>query len=193
MKDLAHTSVSPVGVNHSPWRGRLVLIALVLFFALPFLAAKTILSQHWYQSGVTNNGELLEPRLTFEQLNLDNPLQGQQWQLGFVLPVSCEQSCQHRLYLLGQTHTALGQYQSRVTPVVYVLPNQVLPELPSSFAVVEINRQFLQSVPSQGYLIADTLGQLVMFFPPVVESQQVSQSKGLLFDLRKLLKLSRVG
>lgn len=59
--------------------------------------------------------------------------------------------------------------------------------------MVIVNDAFTGAVPSQGYLIADTLGQLVMYFPPATEEEQVSHSKGLLSDLRKLLKLSRVG
>jgi hypothetical protein len=174
-------------------RGRLTLLALIVFFALPFIIAKAILSNHWYQSGVTNHGSLVEPRVTFESLELVNPLQTKSWQLGFMLPEDCNDACINRLYIMGQTYLALGKYKERVTPVVYVMPDQVLPELPESLSVVTVNAAFADVVPEQGYLIADTLGQLVMFFPPTSEDKQVQHSKGLLSDLRKLLKLSRVG
>ncbi|WP_394149288.1 hypothetical protein [Vibrio maritimus] len=174
-------------------RGRLTLIALVVFFALPFIIAKAILSNNWYESGVTNHGQLIEPRMTFETLGIDNPLQSQSWQLGFMLPATCDEACMNRLYIMGQTYLALGKYKERVAPAVYVLPEQALPELPETLTVVTVNDAFAGVVPSQGYLIADTLGQLVMYFPPATKEEQVSHSKGLLSDLRKLLKLSRVG
>ncbi|GMQ48228.1 hypothetical protein [Vibrio sp. 10N] len=174
-------------------RGRLTLLALIIFFALPFIIAKAILSNHWYESGVTNHGTLIEPRVTFDSLGLVNPLQTQSWQLGFMLPAECDEACINRLYIMGQTYLALGKYKERVTPVVYVPAGQSLPELPGSLSVITINPEFAAVVPSQGYLIADTLGQLVMFFPPTSEDNQVAHSKGLLSDLRKLLKLSRVG
>ncbi|MGR5286064.1 hypothetical protein ACP3V5_12135 [Vibrio maritimus] len=174
-------------------RGRLTLLALIVFFALPFIIAKAILSNHWYQSGVTNHGALVEPRVTFESLDLVNPLQTKSWQLGFMLPADCNDACINRLYIMGQTYLALGKYKERVTPVVYVLPDQVLPELPESLSVVTVNAAFVDVVPEQGYLITDTLGQLVMYFSPTSEDKQVAHSKGLLSDLRKLLKLSRVG
>ncbi len=174
-------------------RGRLTLLALIVFFALPFIIAKAILSNHWYESGVTNHGTLVEPRVTFESLDLVNPLQTKSWQLGFMLPADCNDACINRLYIMGQTYLALGKYKERVTPVVYVLPEQVLPELPESLSVVTVNAAFTDVVPEQGYLIADTLGQLVMYFTPTSEDKQVAHSKGLLSDLRKLLKLSRVG
>lgn len=105
-------------------RGRLTLIALVVFFALPFIIAKAILSNNWYESGVTNHGQLIEPRMTFETLGLDNPLQSQSWQLGFMLPAACDEACMNRLYIMGQTYLALGKYKERVAPVVYVLPGK---------------------------------------------------------------------
>lgn len=174
-------------------RGRLTLLALIVFFALPFIIAKAILSNHWYESGVTNHGTLVEPRVTFESLDLVNPLQTKSWQLGFMLPADCNDACINRLYIMGQTYLALGKYKERVTPVVYVLPDQLLPKLPESLSVVTVNAAFVGVVPKQGYLITDTLGQLVMYFSPTSEDQQVAHSKGLLSDLRKLLKLSRVG
>lgn len=191
-------TTSTVSSNATPTassvrRGRLTLLALIVFFALPFIIAKAILSNHWYESGVTNHGALVEPRVTFESLDLVNPLQAKSWQLGFMLPADCNDACINRLYIMGQTYLALGKYKERVTPVVYVLPDQVLPELPESLSVVTVNAAFVDVVPEQGYLIADTLGQLVMYFSPTSEDKQVAHSKGLLSDLRKLLKLSRVG
>ncbi|MGR5175621.1 hypothetical protein [Vibrio mediterranei] len=174
-------------------RGRLVLLALILFFAMPFIVAKAILTNNWYQSGVTNHGELIEPRVTFDSLAIENPLQEQSWQLGFVLPKVCEEECLNRLYIMGQTYLALGKYKERVTPVVYVQAHQKVPQLPDSIQRVVVNEEFNQLIPIEGYVIADTLGQLVMFFPPTTTANQVEHSKGLLSDLRKLLKLSRVG
>lgn len=42
-------------------RGRIVLLSLIVLFALPAIIAKVVLSQGWYETGVTNRGELVEP------------------------------------------------------------------------------------------------------------------------------------
>ncbi|MGF1777852.1 hypothetical protein [Vibrio nomapromontoriensis] len=182
------------GTNRrAQWKGRLTLLVLVLFFALPFIFAKTILSNHWYQSGVTNHGVLVEPRVTLGDLGVNNPLQHESWQLGYMLPSVCQAACQNRLYVLGQTYIALGHHQERVTPVVYVLPGQTVPELPNSVMMIEVTDQFVSAVPKEGYVIVDTLGQLVMSFEAATAENEASHSKGVLTDLRKLLKLSRVG
>ncbi|MFC5079413.1 hypothetical protein VTH8203_01375 [Vibrio thalassae] len=187
------TGTTPLFKPKAVLRGRLTLLALIVFFALPFIVAKTILSNNWYESGVTNHGQLVEPRVTFESLGIVNPLQRDSWQLGFVLPAKCDDACLNRLYVMGQTYLALGKYKERVTPVVYIQSGYALPKLPDSVAVVTVNDGFSDIVPPQGYVITDTLGQVVMVFEPTTKEQQVAHSKGLLSDLRKLLKLSRVG
>ena len=62
------------------------------------------------------------------------------------------------------------------------------------FEAIKVNQAFHQVVSDFEYVIVDPLGQLVMRYPKV-ESQDdlVRQSKDVLADLRKLLKLSRVG
>ncbi len=176
-------------------RGRIILIALVLMFVLPVIVAKTVLVNHWYHSGVTNKGVLIEPRTSFESLGLDNPYQEKQWQLAYVLPKVCDDFCQQQLYLLGQSHIALGKYQSRVSPVLLVAKDSDVGAIKTEpFNTITVRGEISQIVSDFEYVIVDPLGQLVMRYPKV-ESQEllVGQSKNVLADLRKLLKLSRVG
>lgn len=175
-------------------RGRIIFVSLVVLFALPAIIAKTILSQHWYQSGVTNKGELIEPVISYSTLGLDNPFNREQWQLGYVIPRQCNEFCQQQIYLLGQSHIALGKYQTRVAPVLMVAPWSDPNVASEVYEQVEVNSQFSGVVAEFEYVIVDPLGQLVMRYPKAdAESKLVAQSKGLLSDLRKLLKLSRVG
>ena len=182
-------------MNRSITRSRLTFVALIFVFALPALLAKLVLSQNWYNSGVTNKGVLIDPNTSFSSLGVDNPYFGEQWQLGYVIPQKCEAMCQQQLYLLKQSHTALGKYQQRVAPVVLVSrlsDPQVLDDI--TFPIVPINDAFIQVVNAFEYVIVDPRGQLVMRYPKVASTNDlVAQSKGLLADLRKLLKLSRVG
>lgn len=176
-------------------RGRMIFIGLVLLFALPAIIAKTVLTQHWYQSGVTNKGELIAPTATLASLGIDNPYQQSQWQLGYVIPAQCDDFCQQQVYLLGQSHVALGKYQQRVQPVLLVTEHSADIELEQGkYTRLLVNQDFEQIVHPFEYVIVDPLGQLVMRYPRVESQDQlIAQSKGLLADLRKLLKLSRVG
>lgn len=182
-------------MSNTVTRSRLKLLALILVFALPALLAKLVLSKHWYNSGVTNKGELIEPARNLQSLGLINPHQGTKWQLGYVLPKHCDSFCQQQIHYLQQSHIALGKYQQRVAPVVLVDKNSdpaMIAMLP--IEMIKVNDSFTNVVSGFEYVIVDPLGQLVMRYPQVgSEKELVSQSKDLLADLRKLLKLSRVG
>ncbi|MDA0130101.1 hypothetical protein OH458_18670 [Vibrio sp. MarTm2] len=182
-------------MSNPVWRGRIIFLTLVLMFALPAILAKTVLTNHWYQSGVTNRGVLIEPSVSYQTLGIDNPYAGSQWQLAYVMPSRCEAFCQQQLYLLGQSHTALGKYQDRVSPVLLVRSdNEVMPKVAEQFSVVNVSGNLNHLVSGFEVVIVDPLGQLVMRYPKVkAESDLVQQSKDVLADLRKLLKLSRVG
>ncbi|SDH98512.1 hypothetical protein SAMN04488136_14130 [Vibrio xiamenensis] len=176
-------------------KGRLILIGLVLLFAVPVFVAKAILVNQWYQPGVTNRGILIEPRVTYQTLGMTNPFASKQWQLGYVLPAECGAICQQQMHLLQQSHVALGKYQDNVAPVVFVTPDSDLAQLyDRKVTAIEVSAQFLELVEASEYLIVDPLGQLVMRYQKLSQPEElVEQSQGLLADLRKMLKLSRLG
>ncbi len=181
-------------MNNPVLRGRLIFVALVIMFALPAILAKTVLINDWYQSGVTNRGVLIEPNVSYQDLGVTNPYAGAQWQLAYVVPEQCDEFCNEQLFLLGQSHVALGKYQSRVSPVLIVSTRSDAIDIPEAFAVINVDEQFDKVTSGFEYVIVDPLGQLVMRYPKASEqSELVQQSKDVLADLRKLLKLSRVG
>jgi hypothetical protein len=172
-------------------RGRLVLISLVCLFALPALIAKLILSQGWYESGATNRGKLIEPYTTLEQLGQAPPQTVHGWQLAYVVPNQCEEQCQEQLYLLKQSHIALGKYQDRVMPVLWTSESSDSVDVPME--TMAMNALVAKKVEQGQVVIVDPLGQLVMSYTPKANEDLVKLSKDMLADLRKLLKLSRVG
>ncbi|CAK2143874.1 Cytochrome oxidase Cu insertion factor (SCO1/SenC/PrrC family) [Vibrio crassostreae] len=177
-------------------RGRLVLIGLILIFALPAIIAKTVLDQNWYTSGVTNSGELVEPRTTLADFGVTVPMAGEGWLMGYIAPVECESLCEQQLHYLNQSYLALGKNKERVTAVVFVSEGNSLsgsldkPDLSLLTGGDQLSTEFAPA----SIVIIDPLGQLVMEYKSVSDpSQLVGQSKGMIHDLRKLLKLSRVG
>ncbi|MCA0934084.1 cytochrome oxidase biogenesis cluster protein [Vibrio alginolyticus] len=172
-------------------KGRLVLISLVCMFALPAIIAKLILSQGWYHSGVTNRGELIEPYTTLGQLGQVSPQAVHGWQLAYVVPEQCDTQCQQQLHLLKQSHIALGKYQERVVPVLWTSGTSDLVAMPME--KMEMNSSVEEKVEPGQVVIVDPLGQLVMSYTPKPDEDLVKLSKDMLADLRKLLKLSRVG
>ncbi|MEC7942385.1 MAG: hypothetical protein VX212_18645 [Pseudomonadota bacterium] len=177
-------------------RGRLVLIGLIMVFALPAIIAKTVLDQNWYTSGVTNSGKLVEPRLTLQDFGLTAPMGEEGWLVGYIAPTDCDSLCEQQLHYLNQSYLALGKNKERVTAVVFVSEGDALPgafnkpDLSFLYGGEQLSTKFAPA----SIVIIDPLGQLVMEYKSVSEpSQLVGQSQGMIHDLRKLLKLSRVG
>lgn len=172
-------------------KGRIVLVSLICLFALPAIIAKIVLSQGWYETGVTNRGELVEPYITLEQLGQPSPLDEKGWQLAYVLPPECKEQCQQQIHLMQQSHIALGKYQERVVPVIWT--SEETNNVAQSIVVMQMNDSLSSRVKAGQMLIVDPLGQLVMSYTPEANEDLVRLSKDVLADLRKLLKLSRVG
>ncbi len=172
-------------------KGRIVLGSLICLFALPAIIAKVVLSQGWYETGVTNRGELVDPYITLEQLGQPSPLEEKGWQLAYVLPSECKEQCQQQIHLMQQSHIALGKYQERVVPVIWT--SEEANGVDQSIVVMQMNGALSSRVKAGQMLIVDPLGQLVMSYTPETNEDLVRLSKDVLADLRKLLKLSRVG
>ncbi|HDM8169832.1 TPA: cytochrome oxidase biogenesis cluster protein [Vibrio harveyi] len=178
-------------MTNAATKGRIVLVSLICLFALPAIIAKVVLSQGWYETGVTNRGELVEPYITLEQLGQPSPLDEKGWQLAYVLPPECKEQCQQQIHLMQQSHIALGKYQERVVPVIWT--SEETSNVAQSIVVMQMNDSLSSRVKAGQMLIVDPLGQLVMSYTPEANEDLVRLSKDVLADLRKLLKLSRVG
>lgn len=193
-----HEKLSVGKGDRSPRSDKRVLWLMLVIFVLPVIAAKLILSMHWYQSGVTNHGQLIDPRLHYQDLQLKNP-SVHTWQMAYLLPQQCGEICQQQLHLLKQGHIALGKDQPRVVPVVIVATQDDLNVLKDSGFVLLFAPQLwrqpsMQSFAAQDFVLIDPLGQWVMRYPTVINKNDLpDELKGLLADLRKLLTLSRVG
>ncbi|MEC4727956.1 hypothetical protein HWQ46_20685 [Shewanella sp. D64] len=181
-------------MNSPKKSGTKPLIILLLVFLLPVVAAKIVLSMNLYQGGATNKGELLSTGTSYASLAMDNP-KPKEWQLLYLLPEHCDQLCLDRLYILQQSHVALGKEQDRVHTLILLDDNSDTSALSGvSFETVKVNPPLSEMLNQQQMIIVDPLGSLVMRYPPVSgRDKQILQAKALISDLRKMLKLSRVG
>ena len=92
---------------------------------------------------------------------------------------------------MQQSHIALGKYQERVVPVIWT--SEETNDVDQSIVVMQMNGALSSRVKAGQMLIVDPLGQLVLSYTPEANEDLVRLSKDVLADLRKLLKLSRVG
>lgn len=177
-------------------RKTMLLVAAV--FILPVALAKLALEMDWFSRASTNKGVLLEPIPNLANLDSQH-----KWRLLYVLPSRCDAACENALVAINQVWVALGREQDRAEPLVIVMadsdakPRQHLSEFPGirmmQASQQDVNEVF-KDVPTDGIFLVDTMDNVVLRYPPQIEQQQaVLHSRDILADLRKLLKLSRIG
>ncbi len=185
--------------HHVSKTSKRALIGIFAVFSLPVILAKVALDQHWFNPGVTNKGELLSPKLDLQQWVQDID---HKWQLIYVLPAQCSQRCENALRSIHQVWLALGRETDRAQPLVLVSAQSDVVKLAelrqdNVYQVRTFSTAATASLtPSeeQNIFIADTQGQVILRYPTQSDVEKaVLASRDILADMRKLLKLSRIG
>ena len=178
-------------------KNRRLLLTVAAIFIVPLVFAKLVLGLGWYTPGVSNKGNLLEPPI--EISSTENALLPPQWRIATVVPETCAEACEHALYVLSQSFHAMGRMQNRVAPVGIQAEERLSqPALPADSTLTFITLpeavESLQDIPANSLLIIDPLGNVVMWYEGSEDRQEmIMQARDLLSDLKKMLKMSRVG
>ncbi|MFW8591193.1 hypothetical protein ACOI22_10355 [Glaciecola sp. 2405UD65-10] len=176
------------------------LMLMIAVFVLPVLLAYFALKFEWFNEASTNKGELLQP--VIEAGGLLNTSQ-QKWHLLYVIPASCAQSCQNAIYSIKQIYQATGKESDRVSTLFIQTEgssNDVLSEvlaLPGVELIQKseenVNKVF-NNTNINAIFITDTMHNVVLRYPTTANAEEaIMDSRNILADLRKLLKLSRIG
>lgn len=199
-------------------RQRRALIGLALMFFAPLGLAFYLYYGHgtWHPGGHVNVGELVRPARPLPALVL--PLMGSgtttanflthKWTFLYVLSGPCDESCRSRLYDTRQVRLALDRDMDRVQRVLIAdgdcCDAQFLREQHPDLIAIRASAADApllallpgydpaaapasnQSGAPRVYLI-DPLGNLMMFYAADVKA------KGMLEDMKRLLRLSSIG
>ncbi len=216
-----YTHAAKVGSTVRRQRGflssRQSLVLLGLLFLSPMLIAWIMhLSgqQGWLPEGTTNQGVLVEPPRPLV-LPAGTPsaaggviqedyLRGK-WTLLYIGATDCGETCRTNLYHLRQVRLAQGEHIKRVQRLFLVADTttleplaDVLHEYPDMTTGALAPAQsaelaplfMIDGIPAHGaeriYLI-DPLGNLMMYY------QAGADPRGMIKDLKRLLKYSRIG
>jgi cytochrome oxidase Cu insertion factor (SCO1/SenC/PrrC family) len=203
-------------------RQRRTLIGLALMFFAPLgLSFYLYYGKNWHPGGHVNAGELIQPARPLPLLALPLLSTGEtppqflkgKWTLLYLQHGPCDDECRRHLYDTRQVRLALDREMNRVQrvfigdgdccdlqelkaahpdliavragpadePLLDLLPNQDLLR----------NRDLLLSreaaVNSHRVYLIDPLGNLMMFYTPE------AKPKGMLDDMKRLLRLSSIG
>lgn len=188
-------------------KNRAILLLLTALFVAP-LAVAWLLVDQWRPAGHTHHGELLEPAqpVAYFRLRqsdgseLSEEFLQRRWTLAYVSDV-CERVCRDSLYHMRQLRLAQGKDMGRLQTLFLMStePEQEFeawlaeehPDLAKGVADHASRDFFEQAFPGQAdgpwiYLI-DPLGNLFMRYSTDTDPS------GIRKDLKRLLKLSRIG
>jgi cytochrome oxidase Cu insertion factor (SCO1/SenC/PrrC family) len=190
------------------------IVLLVLLFIFPVAASFVLYTTGWRPSGTINHGELVQPARPIKDVSLTQ-LDGKQmrfadlqkkWTLIYFGSAECLSQCKDNLYKMRQVRLSLGGEGTRVQRLFVVTnPNALdllkyeLKEYPN-MAVVTGPANNIEALASQFDLpvgtpldnldriyVVDPLGLLMMSYPADADPG------GMRKDLRRLLKVSRIG
>ena len=195
---------------------RQALVLLGLIFLAPTFVAWVMHhsgEDGWKPKGTTNRGNLVHPArpltmpadMVSDGMSLQDYLQGK-WTLLYIDADVCDESCRNNLYKMRQVRIAQNENMKRVQ-TLFLLRADSLPDEVGGFLAQEhknmavallsatntaaIVPQFqVDDTPVMGaqrVYIVDPLGNFMMYYLPDADA------RGMLKDLQKLLKYSKIG
>lgn len=192
----------------------LIVFLLILVFLGPMVFAYyTYQKADDFELKTTNNGDLLKPVVAIESLAIKDPLTkanidrivfAKKWSLIYLVPKNCIQGCHENLYKMRQLHTALGKDMPRLQRIYMFLEphidsnvHQFLQETYPEVLQIALDTQHITSlVPNHehkkysqvgAFYIVDPQGNVMMYYPGDMTI------KNVLADLKRLLKVSKIG
>lgn len=191
-------------MNKTSGRPRLMLLALAVVFAAPFAGAWLIYHFTDIGQGSADNsyGELIQPPVKVQDQALKDPGGGGEptlhgkWSLVYFMPSDCDRACAGRLAAMREVRAMLVRDAARLQLVAATataggesLPAGIPAAVHQGILLLEgFDRAAYPGAAADGSLfLIDPLGNLMMKYPPG------STSEGIVDDLKRLLRYSRIG
>lgn len=182
-------------MTESVTRSRRTLLLLAALFLLPVVFSFVAYYSGWRPAGSTNHGELLQP---IRQLPaLAQSLSGK-WAMAYVGDGACDSDCQQALVFARQTRLSLAADTTRMNWVLFAIDHccnrEYLDAAHKGIIAIDAaagREQLLAVLPNQdlqhSLFVIDPLGNIVLRY------DVRNNPRGLLEDLKKMLKLSHIG
>jgi hypothetical protein len=195
----AETSATSVERARLRMRNLRTLALLAALFFLPLLLAFiTYYGSPWRPARHVNHGLLISPPVVLPQVLVPDPWHGH-WSLVYIGAGGCDAACRATLWVMRQTRLALGTDMTRVTRVFLATAaccdreflGHEHPGLTVLDAATPAGQALLDAFPRAArehtLFLVDPLGNLMMSY----DARQ--NPRGLLLDLKNLLRLSQIG
>ena len=165
---------------------KLKFLLIVFVFVLPFIFAKYFFDNDATSTrGTTNHGSFL-----VDEINITSLADNDHWIILQVIDGKCDTSCQDNMHMLRQINTALGKDMGRVKRyLLHKNTNENTVYLDNYPKVILLDRSETLynklTKMDERIFIADPFGKIILGY----ENDFIA--KGLLKDMKKLLKFSK--
>ena len=165
---------------------KLKFLLIVFVFILPFIFAKYFFDNDATSTrGTTNHGSFL-----VDEVNIASLADNDHWIILQVIDGKCDTSCQDNMHMLRQINTALGKDMGRVKRYLlnnYTDENAVYLDNYPKVIVLDRSETLYNKLTKmdERIFIADPFGKIILGY----ENDFIA--KGLLKDIKKLLKFSK--
>ena len=165
---------------------KLKFLLIVFVFVLPFIFAKYFFDNDATSTrGTTNHGSFL-----VDEINIISLADNDHWIILQVIDGKCDTSCQDNMHMLRQINTALGKDMGRVKRyLLHKNTNENTVYLNNYPKVILLDRSETLynklTKMDERIFIADPFGKIILGY----ENDFIA--KGLLKDIKKLLKFSK--
>ncbi|MBD1582023.1 transmembrane cytochrome oxidase associated protein [Pseudoalteromonas sp. S16_S37] len=150
---------------------------------VPLVLAYTAIKLDWLPEHTTNHGQFLKSELRIPSWQ---PSGEQLWTIAINAPDTCEAPCEQQFQALDNLYVALGKHQKDVALAVL---NRALVKAP---LVNYQSYHVAADLPPASLYLIDHTGLMVLQYQYFAEQDKNrAEQKGLLSDLKKLLKYAR--
>lgn len=177
---------------------RLFLLLIILSFAGPLILASLM---YKYSDLVPiaapkSYGNLIEPVITIDKKSdLYNLLINKKWIFMYVYEnESCDLVCEATFYMMQQVRESVGRERQRISNIVIVnngfinSDNEKIINKYNKIKILDIiNNSFFDVLEKNHLYLVDPLGNIFMYY------EKDFNPKGLKKDIKKILKISRIG
>ena len=164
---------------------KLKFLLIVFVFVLPFIFAKYFFDNDATTTrGTTNHGSFL-----VDEVNIASLADNDHWIILQVIDGKCDTSCQDNMHMLRQINTALGKDMGRVKRYLLNNTDENVVYFDNYPKVIVLDRSETLynklTKMDERIFIADPFGKVILGY----ENDFIA--KGLLKDIKKLLKFSK--
>ena len=165
---------------------KLKFLLIVFVFVLPFIFAKYFFDNDATSTrGTTNHGSFL-----VDEINITSLADNDHWIILQVIDGKCDTSCQDNMHMLRQINTALGKDMGRVKRYLLhknINENTVYLDNYPKVILLDRSETLYNKLTKmdERIFIADPFGKVILGY----ENDFIA--KGLLKDIKKLLKFSK--